>query len=860
MCTPTGDFFASLPDAKPRATRWSRKEEKPEGREVRKVYTLGTWRVSREVYLWQLSSLDVKLLVDVRGNPKAGREEQLFKGKDFTKALLSIGVRYEWWGDRLGEEQMEDVEELRCRIKGLLASACPGAICIFGHMHEPHKCHRLQLCDLFPPGHAIQHLMWQDHRQIKMLSHVDASNLYSRWVTYFNDSMAREKQKRCERGSARWRCGRSKQIEEVLQREAKALPVLSWESTSPSDWEEKLRDGKAYRLKLPWDTELLWYPHFMSETEADELEETIGEKITMYHPTYFFQTPSGVTQETVNRKGQARICDDFNFGIQYDNSRDKSQLYVSEKMDSWSRALMHRVEHASESVFNAIWFNHYRDGTVTIHWHSDGNEGLGPDPIIASLSLGATRDFAFKSKREWRGLRKANDGSMFHSNNIIHITLPLFHGSLCVMGKNSQRHWLHAVPAMEGIHRERTNLTFRFWALEGFETIDAAEAQADTQRQFRLRLTPSQRLAQRRARPVILDAPRDAKTTVEEMLRRLENLLPPGLGEVVLAQTEGDILQNDQPLLDELERLGLWPATSAMPIINLQLLPVADEEKSGECREEVSPVLTQHSIEADSAGLQLVREVQLSCPGAYAPPHGDVEVQANGASHWIQEVIQNLSGIQRKSKGKGRISQMVYHQCSEFCALYLARPKSSVHLVITPKRPLRFCDLGRCEAPLLRRLGLYGRLLTEFLGKHAFKVGVQTRKLPRDSQVFAHVLSMDLVAPDLNDLTRRHFLEFTTGAAHGLIALEDLARDLDTGDVHRRAALPSEEACLHCHRCGQLFGDSMRQLLLHLRRCDAPEAGYAEAGARAASAGGLAVELLEEMGFCCGREVRIELT
>ena len=32
----------------------------------------------------------------------------------------------------------------------------------------------------------------------------------------------------------------------------------------------------------------------------------------------------------MNRKGQARICDDFNFGIQYDNSRDKSQLYVSQ--------------------------------------------------------------------------------------------------------------------------------------------------------------------------------------------------------------------------------------------------------------------------------------------------------------------------------------------------------------------------------------------------------------------------------------------------------------------------------------------------------------------------------------------------
>ena len=42
--------------------------------------------------------------------------------------------------------------------------------------------------------------------------------------------------------------------------------------------------------------------------------------------------------------------DDFNFGIQYDNSRDKSKLYVSQKMEPWTRSLMHRIEHASESV------------------------------------------------------------------------------------------------------------------------------------------------------------------------------------------------------------------------------------------------------------------------------------------------------------------------------------------------------------------------------------------------------------------------------------------------------------------------------------------------------------------------------
>lgn len=845
----------------------------------RKVYTLGTWRVSREVYLWQLSSLDVKLLVDVRGNPKAGREEQLFKGKDFTKALLTIGVRYEYWGDRLGEDQMCDgQEELQRVLKGLFASAPQGPICILGHMHEPHKCHRLHLCDLLPQGLSVQHLMWEDHRQTKSMSHLEAKTLYNRWVSYFNECLEREKQKRGS--SSKWR--RHSQHKRLGEAEAaalaKSLPVLSWESTSSAEWEERLRDGKAYRLRLPWDTEILWYPHFLTENEADELEDTVTEKITMYHPTYLFQTPSGVTQETVNRKGQARICDDFNFGIQYDSSRDKSMLYVSQKMEPWTRSLMHRIEDASESVFNAIWFNHYRDGTVTIHWHTDGNEGLGPDPIIGSLSIGATRDFAFKSKRKWHGLRPAKDGSMRKSSGIIHLTLPLFHGSLCVMGKNSQRHWLHAVPAMEGIRRERTNLTFRFWALEGFETIDDAEAHSNdaaTKRQYRLRVVPSATLLQRmaasgaaRCRPVIVDSPRDATLSVGEMLKRLQDhVLSPLEIEVVLALPEPvdrvgaevggnggfEILQNDSVLLEELERLGLWPCQSACPVFTLQLLPVSSEKIAKAPVEDVK-ISDASSRNLGSAGLQLLREVKISCPGPYAP-----QAEVIDSRNWIQEVIQNLSGIQRKSKGKGRISQMVYHQCSEFCALYLARPKSSVHLVLTPKRPLRFNQLSATEAPLLRRLGLYGDLLREFLGKHRrTKVGLQTRKLSRDTQVFAHLLSMDLVAPDLSDLTKGHFLEFTGPGSTAFMSLEDLARNLEEGSTLGRSS-NLEQDTLRCHRCGQLFGDSMRQLLLHLRRCEAPEfagpSGPPISDASDASASSRsAVELLEEMGFRCGRE------
>lgn len=59
------------------------------------------------------------------------------------------------------------------------------------------------------------------------------------------------------------------------------------------------------------------------------------------------------------------------------------------------------------------------------------------------------------------------------------------------------------------------------------------------------------------------------------------------------------------------------------------------------------------------------------------------------------------------------------------------------------------------------------------------QVGLQTRKLSRDTQVFAHLLSMDLVAPDLSDLTKGHFLEFTgpggdLGGGGGRVCFPDL--------------------------------------------------------------------------------------
>ena len=94
--------------------------------------------------------------------------------------------------------------------------------------------------------------------------------------------------------------------------------------------------------------------------------------------------------------------------------------------------------------FNSVLANLYRDGKDSMGWHSDDEPELGPEPVIASVSLGAGRRFVFKRKRD--GLKRE---------------LVLRHGSLLVMQRDTQREWRHALPRTDKATNERMNLTFR---------------------------------------------------------------------------------------------------------------------------------------------------------------------------------------------------------------------------------------------------------------------------------------------------------------------------------------------------------------------------------------------------------------
>jgi alkylated DNA repair dioxygenase AlkB len=103
-----------------------------------------------------------------------------------------------------------------------------------------------------------------------------------------------------------------------------------------------------------------------------------------------------------------------------------------------------KVELFLSFSFNAVLVNLYRNGQDYVGWHADNEADLGEQPYIASLTLGATRQFAFRQKKT------AECGSVL-----------LRSGTLLTMQPAFQHHWLHSIPAEPHVTQGRINLTFR---------------------------------------------------------------------------------------------------------------------------------------------------------------------------------------------------------------------------------------------------------------------------------------------------------------------------------------------------------------------------------------------------------------
>ena len=107
-------------------------------------------------------------------------------------------------------------------------------------------------------------------------------------------------------------------------------------------------------------------------------------------------------------------------------------------------AIKAAVESASAYTFNSVLLNYYRDGRDSMGMHSDDERELGRNPVVASVSFGATRTFILRHKASKQTIK-----------------LDLTDGCLLLMAGALQHHWQHGINKLTKPAGPRVNLTFR---------------------------------------------------------------------------------------------------------------------------------------------------------------------------------------------------------------------------------------------------------------------------------------------------------------------------------------------------------------------------------------------------------------
>ncbi|HEX8251364.1 MAG TPA: alpha-ketoglutarate-dependent dioxygenase AlkB [Pyrinomonadaceae bacterium] len=182
------------------------------------------------------------------------------------------------------------------------------------------------------------------------------------------------------------------------------------------------------------DAEITFYPNFFNKIKSDVMFENLFKEIKW-------------------RSDKIKL-----YGKEFDLPRktawygeqEKSYKYSGIEMfpEPWTPTLLEikqEIEKVSDTKFNSVMMNLYRDGNDGISWHTDAEPELGRNPTIASVSFGQTRRFMLRHR----------------NNKELKFEIELTHGSLLLMGGPTQHFWQHQIPKTSRKLKPRINLTFR---------------------------------------------------------------------------------------------------------------------------------------------------------------------------------------------------------------------------------------------------------------------------------------------------------------------------------------------------------------------------------------------------------------
>ncbi|KAF7505408.1 hypothetical protein GJ744_000954 [Endocarpon pusillum] len=213
--------------------------------------------------------------------------------------------------------------------------------------------------------------------------------------------------------------------------------------------------------------DLLYFHPFVPRTIERELFEFLRSELFFYRVKYTIQRFGKQTE--INTPRFTTV-----FGID-ETSRFTAELpsivEASDRTKSVSKSkykcqprpipecldFLRRVtEAATDTEYNFCLVNYYATGNDSISYHSDDERFLGPDPAIASFTLGAKRDFLMKHKP----VALKNGEEPLETTPI---KLPLASGDMVLMRGPTQANWLHSIPKRKGadVDKGRINITLR---------------------------------------------------------------------------------------------------------------------------------------------------------------------------------------------------------------------------------------------------------------------------------------------------------------------------------------------------------------------------------------------------------------
>ena len=186
-------------------------------------------------------------------------------------------------------------------------------------------------------------------------------------------------------------------------------------------------------FNLP-DAEIEYYPNFFDSNHANEFFEKLKSEIPWQQDNI---TVFGKTHP------QPRLTALFgNEGKPYSYSN------IVMQPNAWNPLLLfikNEIEEICKKNFTTVLLNYYRDGKDSNGWHADNEKELGRNPVIASVSFGAERNFHLQHNTIKEQKLKIN----------------LEHGSLLIMKGTTQHFWKHQIPKTTKGIGPRINLTFR---------------------------------------------------------------------------------------------------------------------------------------------------------------------------------------------------------------------------------------------------------------------------------------------------------------------------------------------------------------------------------------------------------------